>query len=152
MLDQYRISRHESEQEGSKMDLALGNSLRVVVAGPARARSRYSTRADGTRVAVGVETDASGTELAVFPATVAGSLVGWVEGATVIAPEPLTSALPPAGTLIEITGSLRMTVRGGDFGATRATITGITGVSDIGNATELLAAAKAAVREQRAAS
>ncbi len=134
------------------MDLALGNSPRIVGAGSAPVQSCDSTCTGGTRVGGGVETDVSGAEFAGYPVAVAGGLVRWVEGATVFAPEPLTSAVPPPGMLIASNGSLRATLHGSDSGATRARLTGVTGVSDIGSAAGLLVAAKATARAERAAS
>ena len=128
------------------MDISLGSSVRVVVSGQPRARSRYGARPDGSRGPVGPEVDGSGSTLFGFPATLAGGLAGWVEGATVVVAEPLAVGLPPAGTLVELTGALALAVRGGDFGTTRATVTGVSGVRALGSAVEALAAVGSARR------
>ncbi len=120
------------------MDLALGNSARVVVAGGVRPRQRYGVKPDGSRGAVGVETDATGTPQAAFTATLVSGPVGWVEGAVLVAPEPLLVSLPPTGTLLEVTGDLVLRIVGGDYGSTRSTVVGITGVRPLGSATEPL--------------
>lgn len=128
------------------MDISLGSVARVVISGPPRARSRYGVRPDGSRGPVGPEFDSAGTAVFGFPATLAGGLAGWVEGATVVVPEPLATSLPPVGTLVELSGTLALAVRGGDFGSTRATVTGVSGVRSLGSAVEALAAVGGARR------
>jgi hypothetical protein len=128
------------------MDISLGSVVRVVVSGAPRARSRYGNKPDGSRGPVGPEVDDSGTALYGFPATLAGGLAGWVEGATVVIAEPLAGSLPPVGTLVELSGSLALGVRGGDYGSTRATVSGVSGVRTLGSALEALAAVGSARR------
>jgi hypothetical protein len=128
------------------MDISLGSAVRVVISGAPRARSRYGVRADGTRGPVGPEIDGGGTAQFGFPATLAGGLAGWVEGATVVVAEPLVTGLPPVGTLVELSGALALAVRGGDFGSTRATVTGVSGVRALGSAVDALAAVGGARR------
>ncbi len=137
------------------MDLSLGNSARVVVAGGVRPRQRYGVKADGSRGAVGVETDAAGIPQAAFTATLVSGPVGWVEGAVLVAAEPLLASLPPAGSLVEVTGDLVLRVVGGDYGSTRSTVVGVTGLRPLGSATEPLnavGAVTATTARERAAS
>ncbi len=122
------------------MELELGNSARLVVAGTPRDRARYGAKPDGGRGVVGVEIGPDGQPMAQVPATLVGGPAGWVESATVVAPALLLADAPQAGTLVEITGQLRMLVRGSDFGATRVTVTGATGVRQLGSAVEPLLA------------
>ncbi|MGV0634520.1 hypothetical protein ABQE69_08885 [Mycolicibacillus trivialis] len=120
------------------MELNLGSSARAVVAGLPRSRMRYGQRPDGSRGQIGVETGQDGQPLAQLPATLVGGPAGWVESATVVAPSALLADAPPPGTLIELTGSMTMSVRGKEFGATRSTVTGVVGVRTIGSAIEPL--------------
>ena len=122
------------------MQIPIGNSIRVVVAGTPRPRKQYAAAPDGTRTVVGTEIDGSGTPLAGFVATLASPTVGWTEGASVIAPAPLLEALAPAGTVVELSGNLMLSIRGGDYGATRATVTGVAGVKALGSVIEAVSA------------
>lgn len=120
------------------MDLSIGSSVRVVVAGAPRPRQRYGVKPDGTRGPIGVDTDSAGLPLAQFAATLVGGPVGWVEGATVVAPEPILAGFPPAGTLVELTGALALRISGGDFGSTRTAVLGVVGVRPLGSAVDPL--------------
>lgn len=120
------------------MELKLGSSARAVVAGAPRDRMRYGQRPDGSRGAIGPETGADGQPLAQLQATLVGGPVGWLETAMMVAPAALLTDVPPPGTLVEFTGELRMSVRGGDFGTTRTTVTGVVGLRTIGSAIEPL--------------
>lgn len=122
------------------MQIPIGNSIRVVVAGTPRPRKQYAAAPDGTRTVIGTEIDSSGTPLAGFVATLASPTVGWTEGASVIAPAPLLEALAPAGTVVELSGNLMLSIRGGDYGATRATVTGVAGVKSLGSVIEAVSA------------
>ncbi len=73
----------------------------------------------------------------------ASPTVGWTEGTSVIAPAPLLDALSAAGTVVELTGNLTLSVRGGDYGTTRATITGVAGVKSIGSVIDVVAGVSA---------
>lgn len=120
------------------MQIDIGSSIRVVVAGSPRPRKQYGLNAAGDREAVGVEVDATGTPLAGFAATLASPAVGWTEGTSVVAPAPLLEALSPPGTVVELTGSLTLTIRGGDYGSTRTTVTGVSGVKALGSVLDLV--------------
>jgi hypothetical protein len=122
------------------MEIPLGNTMRVVVAGRPRARKQYGSGADGTREVIGFEVDASGTPLSSFAATLASPTVGWTEGASVVAPAPVLESLSAAGTVVEITGQLVLSVRGGDYGSTRSTVTGVANVRPLGSAIEAVSA------------
>ena len=122
------------------MDISLGSSVRVVVSGSARARSRYGSKPDGSRGPMGPEVDSVGIPQYQFGATLAGGLAGWVEGVSVVVAEPLAGELPPTGTLVELSGALSLSVRGGDYGSTRATVSGVSGVRTLGSAVDALAA------------
>ena len=67
-------------------------------------------------------------------------MVGWTEGASVVAPAPLLDALARAGTVVELSGNLMLSVRGGDYGTTRATVTGVAGVKSLGSVIEAVSA------------
>ena len=75
------------------MEIPLGNTMRVVVAGRPRARKQYGSGPDGSREVIGVEVDASGTPMSSFAATLASPTVGWTEGASVVAPAPVLVSL-----------------------------------------------------------
>lgn len=122
------------------MQVPLGNSVRAVVTGPPRPRNRYGERAGGERGVIGVETDASGTPLVNLVTTLVSPLLGWVEATTVVGPEPLLCPAPAAGSVVELSGDLRLVVRGGDYGTTKATLTGISGIRSLGSAIDVLAA------------
>jgi hypothetical protein len=122
------------------MEIPLGNTMRVVVAGRPRARKQYGSGPDGSREVIGIEVDASGTPMSSFAATLASPTVGWTEGASVVAPAPVLEALSASGTVVEITGQLMMSVRGGDYGTTRATVTGVGGIRALGSAIEAVSA------------
>lgn len=125
------------------MQIPVGNSMRVVVAGPSRPRKRYATNSVGVREAVGVEVDENGTPLSGFVATVASPTVGWTESALIVAPAPLLEALSTEGTVVELSGNLMLSVRGGDFGTTRATVTGVVGLKSIGSVIDVVGAMSA---------
>lgn len=125
------------------MELGIGAPARIVLAGTPRSRPRYGPRPDGTRGPIGVENGPDGQPLDQVPATLVGGPTGWVESATVVAPAALLDNAPPPGTLVEITGDLRMSVRGGDFGSTRATVTGVIGLRPLGSAVDPLLAVAA---------
>ncbi len=125
------------------MEIPLGTTMRVVVAGRPRARKQYGSGPDGSREVIGVEVDATGTPMSAFAATLASPTVGWTEGASVVAPAPVLDALSPAGTVVEITGQLVLSVRGGDYGSTRATVSGVAGVRPLGSAIEAVTALSA---------
>ena len=120
------------------MELKLGSSARAVVAGTPRGRMRYGQRPDGSRGAIGTESGADGLPLAQVSVTLVSGAVGWVESATVVAPAALLADVPAPGTLVELTGELRMRIRGGDFGTTRTTVTGVEGLRTIGSAIDPL--------------
>lgn len=122
------------------MEIPLGNTMRVVVAGRPRARKQYAAGPDGTREVIGIEVDAGGTPLSAFAATLASPAVGWTEGASVVAPAPVLESLSATGTAVEITGQLVLSVRGGDYGSTRATVTGVAGIRPLGSAIEAVSA------------
>ena len=122
------------------MEIPLGSTMRVVVAGRPRARTQYGSGPDGSREVIGLEVDASGTPLSSFAATLASPTVGWTEGASVVAPAPVLEALSAAGTVVEITGQLMLSVRGGDYGTTRATVTGVGSIRALGSAIEAVSA------------
>ena len=122
------------------MQIPLGNSIRVVVAGTPRPRKQYAAAPDGSRTVIGAEVDGNGTPLAGFIATLASPMVGWTEGASVVAPAPLLDALARAGTVVELSGNLMLSVRGGDYGTTRATVTGVAGVKSLGSVIEAVSA------------
>lgn len=122
------------------MQFPIGSSVRVVVAGSPRPRKQYGSNGAGVREAVGIEVDSTGTPLAGSVATLASPAVGWTEGASVVAPAPLLEALSPAGTVVELTGNLTLTIRGGDFGSTRATVTGVSGVKALGSVLDVVSA------------
>lgn len=129
------------------MELGHGNTLRCTVVRPPRPKSRYGPRgADGRAPVVGVETDGSGTPLATVAVTMASPMAGWVEGTTVVAPEPLLADLSESGVIVELSGDLRLSIRGGDFGSTRVTVTGVTGVRVLGSAVDAIAAVGASGR------
>lgn len=134
------------------MELGLGVAARGVVAGTPRPRSRYGMRPDGTRGPIGVETDDAGNSLVGLPVTLAGGPAGWVESAIVVMPEQLASGLPAEGMLVEFSGTLRAAVRGADYGQTRVTVIGTTGVRVVGSAIDALAALGGASVRDRAAS
>lgn len=121
------------------MQVPLGSSVRAVVTGEARPRNRYGEKAGGERGVIGVETDDSGTPLFNLVTTLVSPLLGWVEATTVVGPEPLLSSAPAAGSVIELSGDLRLAVRGGDYGTTKATLTGISGIKSLGSAIDLVA-------------
>lgn len=125
------------------MQVPLGNSVRAVVTGTPRPRNRYGEKAGGERGVLGVETDESGAPLVNLVTTVVSQLVGWVEATTVVGPEPLLGSMPPPGTVIELSGDLRLTVRGGDYGTTKATLTGVSGVKTLGSAIDAVSAMSA---------
>lgn len=125
------------------MELGIGTSARAVVAGRPHSKPQYGPRPDGTRGRIGVEHGPDGQPLAQLLATLVGGPTGWVESATAVAPAALLDNAPPPGTLVEITGDLRMSVRGGDFGSTRATVTGVVGLRPLGSAVEPLLAVAA---------
>lgn len=128
------------------MDISLGSGARVVVSGAPRARSRYGSKPDGSRGPTGPELDSAGIPQFQFGATLAGGLAGWVEGVSVVVAEPLAEDLPPVGTLVELSGALSLSVRGGDYGSTRATVSGVSGVRSLGSAVDALAAVGAPSR------
>lgn len=125
------------------MQVPLGNSVRAVVTGPPRPRNRYGEKAGGERGVIGVETDDSGTPLVNLVTTLVSPVFGWVEATTVVGPEPLLNAVPDAGGVIELSGDLRLTIRGGDYGTTKATLSGVSGVKTLGSAIEAVAAMSA---------
>jgi len=125
------------------MQVPLGNSVRAVVTGMPRPRNRYGEMAGGERGVVGVERDESGALLVNLVTTVVSPLVGWVEATTVVGPEPLLGSMPAPGTVIELSGDLRLTVRGGDYGTTKATLTGVSGVKTLGSAIAAVSAMSA---------
>jgi hypothetical protein len=51
--------------------------------------------------------------------------------------------MPAPGTVIELSGHLRLTVRGGDYGTTKATLTGVSGVKTLGSAIDAVSAMSA---------
>ncbi len=57
-----------------------------------------------------------------------------------VAPAPVLESLSAAGTVVEITGQLVLSVRGGDYGSTRATVSGVGSVRPLGSAIEAVAA------------
>jgi len=122
------------------MQVPLGSSVRAVVTGEARPRNRYGEKAGGERGVIGVETDASGTPLVNLVTTLVSPLLGWVEATTVVGPEPLLCPAPAAGSVVELSGDLRLVVRGGDYGTTKATLTGISGIKSLGSAIDIVAA------------
>ncbi len=122
------------------MEIPLGNTMRVVVAGRPRARKQYGSGPDGSREVIGIEVDAGGTPLSWFAATLASPIVGWTEGAAVVAPAPVLESLSGAGTVVEISGQLMLSVRGGDYGTTRATVTGVGSIRPLGSAIEAVSA------------
>jgi hypothetical protein len=122
------------------MEIPLGNTMRVVVAGRPRARKQYGSAPGGSREVIGFEVDASGTPLSSFAATLASPTVGWTEGASVVAPAPVLESLSATGTVVEITGQLVLSVRGGDYGSTRSTVTGVANVRPLGSAIEAVSA------------
>jgi len=122
------------------VEIPLDNTMRVVVAGRPRARKQYGAGPDGSREVIGIEVDAGGTPMSSFAATLASPAVGWTEGASVVAPAPVLESLSAAGTVVEITGQLVLSVRGGDYGSTRATVTGVGSVRPLGSAIEAVAA------------
>jgi hypothetical protein len=125
------------------MEIPLGNTMRVVVAGRPRARKQYAAGPDGSREVIGIEVDPSGTPLSAFAATLASPTVGWTEGASVVAAAPVLDSLSASGTVVEITGQLVLSVRGGDYGTTRATVTGVAGIRPLGSAIEAVSALSA---------
>jgi hypothetical protein len=125
------------------MQVPLGNSVRAVVTGMPRPRNRYGEKAGGERGVVGVERDESGALLVNLVTTIVSPLVGWVEATTVVGPEPLLGSMPAPGTVIELSGDLRLTVRGGDYGTTKATLTGVSGVKTLGSAIDAVSAMSA---------
>jgi len=122
------------------MQFPLGNSVRAVVTSAARPRNRYGEKAGGERGVVGVETDESGTPLVNMVTTVASQQYGWIEATTVVGPEPLLNPAPTEGSVIELSGDLKLAVRGGDYGTTKATLTGVTGVKVVGSAIDAIVA------------
>ncbi|MCH9736278.1 MAG: hypothetical protein K0U78_17275 [Actinomycetia bacterium] len=99
-----------------------------------RPRNRYGEKAGGERGVIGVETDESGTPLVNVVTTLVSRQFGWVEATTVVGPEPLLNPAPEVGSVIELSGDLKLAVRGGDYGATKATLTGASGVKLVGSA------------------
>lgn len=128
------------------MDISLGSIVRVVVSAVPKARSRYGSRPDGSRGPVGPEINEAGVALYQFGATLTSGPAGWVEGAAVVVPEPLAAELPAIGTLVELSGTLGLSVRGGDYGSTRATVFGVSGVRPLGSAVDALSSVGAARR------
>ncbi len=84
----------------------------------------------------------SSLEIAIASSCVmlASPTVGWTEGASVVAPAPVLESLSAAGTVVEITGQLVLSVRGGDYGSTRSTVTGVANVRPLGSAIEAVSA------------
>lgn len=122
------------------MQIPLGNSIRAVVTSTARPRNRYGEKAGGERGVVGFETDESGTPLVNLVTTVVSQQFGWIEATTVVGPEPLLNPAPTEGSVVELSGVLRLAVRGGDYGTTKATLTGVTGMKVVGSAIDAVAA------------
>lgn len=121
------------------MEQLIGNSIRSIVgSGGVRPRQRYGLKADGTRGAIGVEIDVAGTPMAQFGGALIGGPTGYAAEATIAAPAPLLADLPPAGTLVELTGNLVLRMVGGDFGSIRLTVLGVTGIRPLGSAVEVL--------------
>lgn len=118
----------------------MGNSVRAVVTSTPRPRNRYGEKAGGERGVIGVETDDSGTPLVNLVTTLASPVFGWVEATTVVGPEPLLKAVPDTGGVIELSGDLRLNIRGGEYGTTKATLIGVSGVKTLGSAIEAVAA------------
>jgi hypothetical protein len=75
--------------------------------------------------------------------TLVSPVFGWVEATTVVGPEPLLNAVPDAGGVIELSGDLRLNIRGGEYGTTKATLIGVSGVKTLGSAIEAVAAMSA---------
>lgn len=122
------------------MQFPMGSSIRAVVTSSPRPRNRYGEKAGGERGVIGIETDDSGTPLVNLVSTLVSPQFGWVEATTVVGPEPLLNPAPPESSVIELSGDLKLAVRGGDYGTTKATLTGVSGIKLIGSAIDAVAA------------
>lgn len=127
------------------MDISIANGTTAVVKAKASERQSYEGRGESRR-AVGRMIDKAGRPVSGAGAVAVVPGVGLLADATVLAPDVYGEVMQEGAVVRLVGDGITAKLSGGDYGAIRATISGVERIEAIGLLADVIAAAEAGMR------